>query len=460
MLPASLSFRLALAYVGLFAGSVALLAGLTYWVSIRMPLTAAEDQVRREAAALADIYILDGRAALATRLEARARTPDASKAFHAFVAPDGSIVTANLPSWPMRPAAGWLRIEADIYADGDEDDHEALTLDRRFDDGARLLVGRDIEQIDENEEILRAIAAWVIGSTLALGLIGGALMSRVIGRRIEAITDAARHVMDGNLSGRVPTRGSGDDFDRLGEVLNRMLGRIEGLLESVRRVSDNVAHELRTPLTRLRATLEELSRASDDSRPSLLAEAVAEADRLETVFDAVLRIARIESGRHGAQMNPVDLSAVVRDAAELYAPAAEGKGQTFETAVAPGLTVWGDRDLLFQAVCNLIDNAVKYAPANGAVSIAAQREEGDISIVVSDNGPGIAEPDRNRVTERFYRVDTTAAAAGAGLGLSLVSAVVDQHRSSLQFDDARPGLVVKWSLPSLQDAPTPSGKAP
>lgn len=447
MRPASLSFRLALAYAGLFAASVALLAALSYWVSIRIPLAAAEDQVRLEATALADIYILDGRNALVQRLDARAKRPDKSKAFHAFIAPDGSVVTANLPSWPRRPTVGWLRIEADIYADGDEDDHEALTLDRRFDDGARLLVGRDIEPIDEKEEMLRAIAAWVIGMTLLLGLIGGALMSRVIGQRIETITQAARRVMEGNLSGRVPTRGSGDDFDRLGEVLNQMLGRIEESVASVRRVSDNVAHELRTPLMRLRATLEAFADAPGESREPLLAEAMAEAERLETVFHAVLRIARIESGRHGGEMRRTDLTALLADAAELYAPAAQERGQTLTTDVASGLAVQGDRDLLFQAICNLIDNAIKYAPLEGHISIVARSNGPDIAILIADDGPGIPEADRDRVTERFYRVDATVDAAGAGLGLSLVAAVAERHRSSLRFEDAEPGLCVTWTLP-------------
>jgi signal transduction histidine kinase len=452
MLRSSLSFRLALAYVGLFAASVVLIAALTYWVTIRMPLTAAETQVRREASELADAYVREGRDALVRRLEGRMRDPDPKRAFHALILPGGVVASANLPSWPVKPTSGWLRIEADIYADGDENDHEALTIDRTFDDGGRLLVGRDIESIDDAEEMLQSAAAWVIGSTFILGLCGGALMSRVIGRRIESISEAARGVMEGNLSGRVPMFGSGDDFDRLAEVLNRMLSRIESLVESVRRVSDSVAHELRTPLTRLHATLEDLAKAQDDARPQLISDAIAEAEQLTIVFDAVLRISRIESGRHPREPKAVDVSSLLTDAAELYAPAAEAREQRLEAAIEPGLCVSGDRDLLFQAMCNLLDNAVKYAPEEGRIRLSGKRSGPQVVIVVADDGPGIAEQHRGRVTERFFRINSTASTEGAGLGLSLVAAIVDHHGSTLEFADSDPGLKAIWTLPSCDAA--------
>jgi signal transduction histidine kinase len=277
-------------------------------------------------------------------------------------------------------------------------------------------------------------------------------MSRVIGRRIESISEAARGVMEGNLAGRVPMLGSGDDFDRLAEVLNDMLNRIENLVESVRRVSDSVAHELRTPLARLHATLDDLAKAPEVSRPQLIADAIAEAEQLTVVFDAVLRISRIESGRHARQVEAVDVSGLLTDAAELYAPASEAREQVLETEIEPGLRVAGDRDLLFQAICNLLDNAVKYAPEKGRIRLSGKRGGSHIVIFITDDGPGIPEQHRNRVTERFYRVDSTASIEGAGLGLSLVAAVAEHHRSTLEFTDAAPGLSAIWTLPASDAA--------
>lgn len=442
-LPASLPFRLALVYVLLFAGSTAFLAGVTYLIVIKRPFIEAQELVRREADDLADTYVVEGQQALVARLEARERHSDPRKAFHLFIAPGGKVVTTNLPSWPQ-PSNGWLRVEADLYADGEEDDHEALSLDHVFEDGARLLVGRDIEDITDSELSLRQAASWIIGVATLLGLGGGALIGRVISRRLDVVASAARRVIGGDLSGRVPTRGTGDDFDQLSATLNHMLDRIEELMESVRRVSDNVAHELRTPLSRLRGNLEALAQSGASGETGLLEDTIGEAGRLEAIFDAVLRIARIESGRHAVEAGPVDLSTLLADAAELYQPAAEDRGQHLHVDVEPGLTVAGDRDLIFQAICNLLDNAIKYGPVGGEVALSARRGPAGIEITVADDGPGIAEEERRRVTERFYRAPATADTPGYGLGLSLVAAVAERHRSALSFLDGNPGLLVRW----------------
>jgi signal transduction histidine kinase len=217
-----------------------------------------EERVRAEVSDLVGLHQAEGLAGITTRLEARARAGGSRLPYHALIGPDGTVLTANLPSWPNARDATWLRLEADLYEEGDEVDHEALAMDIGLADGSRLLVGRDIEDIDELEEKLLTAVVGVVGSALLLGLIGGLLMSMAIGTRIAAVTGAARRVMDGDLSGRVPVRGSGDDFDRLNATLNDMLARIGQLFDSVRRVSDSVAHELRTPLSRLRARLESL----------------------------------------------------------------------------------------------------------------------------------------------------------------------------------------------------------
>ena len=444
----SLTFRLALVYLALFSASVAVLLAITWWTSVARPLEDVRTAVAREADALADTYILDGPAALTAQLRRRAATISERKAFHAFVAADGT-TTANLPSWPERSGDGWRRFEADLYVDGDEEDHEALVYEQHFRDGARLFVGRDIEDIDEREELIEQLMLWGAVAVVILGLAGGLLMSVAVGRRIETVTATARQVIAGDLSGRVPTRGSGDDFDRLGDTLNDMLARIEALVEAVSRVSDSIAHELRTPLARLQAELEELGDEEDPAeRRRLVEAATAEAARLQATFDALLRIARLESGRHAIKRQPVELARLLDDASEFYAPEAEARGMTLNVCCDSGVAVDGDANLLFQAVTNLLDNALKHAPAGSRVTVAARREAGATVVEVADDGPGIPETHRAKVTERFYRVPGSEARDGIGLGLTLVAAIARAHGAALEMADNRPGLAVRLRFPA------------
>ena len=441
----SLSFRLALVYAGLFTASVCLLGGVFYWAAIANPLREVRDQLAAEGEAFASLYRRGGAEALVPRLERRAGDPSPRLAYHALLRPDGSAVASNLPSWPHAHTARWIRIEADIAREGDEDEYEALALDLPLGDGARLLIGRDIEDLDELEEGVRETLIWLLPTLLLLTLAGGALMSRAIGRRIEAVAGTARRVIAGDLSERIPLGAARDDFARLAETLNLMLDRIEASLEAVRRVSDAVAHELRTPLMRLKASLVELE-ADPAAGPERLRQAIDEADRLHAIFDALLRISRIESARHAAEISKVDLSELLEDAVDYYQPAAEARDQTLTPAIEPGLATRGDRDLLFQAVSNLLDNAVKFTPDGGTISVCAQGEAEAILVAVADNGSGIDEEHRAKLAERFFRAPDAEGVPGLGLGLSVVQAVAAHHRSTLRFVANDPGLRVEWRL--------------
>lgn len=443
----SFTFRLALLYLGLFGISIALILGGIWWFGIARPLAAIQGRIAVESEALARTYQVGGAAPLVAALAARTAAPSGQRPFHVFVAPDGRLVAANLATWPRRPGDGFVQIEADVYVGGEEFDHVALLLDRSFADGARLLVGRDVEFLDDRSELIEDAAIWIAIITLILGIIGGLLMSLAVGRRVEAVGRTARRVIDGELGERVPVRGTGDDFDQLAETLNAMLDRIETLIDQVRRVSDSVAHELRTPLTRLRADLEDLHQADGADRQRLLDQAVGEAARLQSLFDALLRIARIESGRHGDGIRSVDLSALLADVADYHQPAIEEAGQGFDVAIDDGLVVEADPDLLFQAIANLLDNAMKHAPAGGRIALTGTATDGAVTITVADNGPGIPPEHLSRVTERFYRAPETAAAPGAGLGLSLVAAVAQLHHAELWLSDNLPGLAVELRLP-------------
>jgi signal transduction histidine kinase len=443
----SLAFRLMCLYMVLFTLLAFALLGVHYWTTIHAPYQNIKKRVTAEAADLATMHDTRGVAALQDALQTRLAAGGARRPYHALIAADGKVITTNLPEWPEHSTKHWVRLSEYVHEDGETQDFEPLLRDHVFADRTRLLVGRDIEDIDELEEKLLSVALGVFVTGAALGLLGGWLLSRTIARRIGDVTRIASQVMEGDLSGRIAIAGQSDDFDRLNAVLNEMLARIENLVESVRRVSDNVAHELRTPLARLRTTLEPLRSSNQQISPLQIEDLLADVAALERTFDAVLRIARIENARQDLETAPLNLATMIHDAAELYGPAADDRALQLKVSVPQSLPVCGDRDLLFQALCNLIDNAIKYTPHGGKVSVAARLEDGAVEVSVCDTGPGIPAAHLPHVTERFYRVPDTAAEPGTGLGLSLVAAVAARHQSRLLFEEGSPGLVVRWFFP-------------
>jgi len=401
-------------------------------------------RVEAEAGEIGAVYRESGIAAAKAALERRAHRPAARVPFHVLVAPDGEIVSANLPSWPPRPGRDLTVIEADRFVDGFEIDHSAIVRDRAMPDGGRLIVGRDVQDIVDDEDLLRTGAIWMLCGTLALGLTGGWLMSRAIGKRIDMVASTALQVMEGDLSGRVQVRGTNDDFDRLGVTLNLMLSRIESLFEAVRRVSDNVAHELRTPLARLAGKLEVLEHdlGDDPAARRAVSEAIVEANRLRQIFAALIRISRLEGGRAAAQVQRTDVVQLLEDVVEFYQPEAERRGIDLVLDARRPLVADLDLDLVFQAMSNLLDNALKHVPDGSRVEVRAGRQGRDLLLAVSDNGPGLAPADLARVTEPFYRAEGSAGVPGEGLGLSMVAAIAQVHGARIVFADNRPGLSV------------------
>jgi signal transduction histidine kinase len=309
-----------------------------------------------------------------------------------------------------------------------------------------------------------------------LALVGGGLLSRSMGRRIGDINETIAEIMSGDLARRIPPGESGDDFDQLIDNLNRMLDRIEHLMEGVRQVSDNIAHDMRTPLARLRNRLETLRHMqpqsgtvsgvapsvdsglpdnssplsadpAPDERRQVVEEALADADTMLAAFNALLRIARIESGARRAAFGEIDVTAVAGDVVELYEPLAEEKQQTIDVNMEHGVTIRGDRDLLFQALANLLDNAIKYTPAGGRIRMDLESAGQEARITIADSGPGIPLAAREKVFQRFYRLDDSRGSTGSGLGLSLVQAVVQLHGGSVALGDNEHGLRVEVSLP-------------
>jgi signal transduction histidine kinase len=298
---------------------------------------------------------------------------------------------------------------------------------------------------------VRRAFLWGTAIVALAGLAGGLLASRALLHRIDSVTQASRTIMAGSLSGRLPVSSAGDEFDRLAEGLNAMLERIERLMIGLREVSDNIAHDLKTPLTRLRNRAETAlaAPAGADQRPAL-EQTIEEADGLIRTFNALLAIARLEAGQGSESFAALDLAAVAREAAELYEPVAEEAGFGLDVEVAAAPAVLGDRQLIGQAIGNLIDNAMKYGRTGGAAAsriLLRIESGGEARIIVADHGPGIPPADRERALKRFVRLEASRSAPGSGLGLSLVAAVARLHGGSLKLEDNRPGLRVIIALP-------------
>jgi signal transduction histidine kinase len=266
-------------------------------------------------------------------------------------------------------------------------------------------------------------------------------MSRNLLRRLDQTNSSAAEIMAGNLTRRLPVSRAGDEFDSLAKNLNRMLDRIERLMKGMREVTDSVAHDLRSPLNRLRNRLEGmLKHLPQEAEASEMESAIGEIDRLIATFNSLLLIAEAEAGLERSAMQRVDLSALARDVCELYAPVAEEGGLSLDTELAPPIEIDGNWNLLSQALANLVDNAIKYTPAGGRVTIATGRNNGGAVLSVADTGPGIPEEDRTRALERFVRLEASRNSAGSGLGLSLVAAVARLHEARLELSDNHPGL--------------------
>ncbi len=320
--------------------------------------------------------------------------------------------------------------------------------------GMLLVVGRDVvERRGFSAIIVQSFLLGVLGIIVFSTIAGGITARRVL-RRIDAIRDTSTKIMSGNLSERVPVTRRNDEFDGLATNLNAMLDRIEQLLQGLKEVTDNVAHDLKTPLTRLRNQAESALRegASDQSRQQALETTIAESDRLIQTFNALLMIARVEAGAPSGALSDIDVSAIVADVAELYGPVAEDENILVETAIVPAVHLRANRELIGQAMVNLLENAVKYAKpegeGQGRITVGLRQAGDRVLIEVADNGPGIAEPDRKRVIERFVRLEKSRSESGSGLGLSLVNAVARLHGGSFRVEDNAPGVRAVIDLPA------------
>jgi signal transduction histidine kinase len=454
------TFKLTLVYLTVFALFAAFLLGYFAFNTRRLITEQITDTVNAEITGLSEQYRLGGIRRLVIVVDTRARRPGSSLYLVTTFAGEALAgnVTALAPG--ILDSPGWTET---VYRRLDETeapehpDHTALVQVFQLPGGFRLLVGRDLDERERLYHIVLSAGRWSVALVIVLGLAGGLFVTRRVLRRVDAMTETTRTIMAGDLGGRLPVAGTGDELDRLAENLNVMLERIEALMYGLKEVSDNIAHDLKTPLTRLRNRSEEALRTakSEGEYRAALEGTIEDSEGLIRTFNALLMIARAESGQARDDMSEFDAAEIAHDVGELYEPLAEQKGIALKVEADTPAKVKGNRELVSQALANLVDNAIKYTEprdlvANGATPEIVVRalSEGDrILLTVADSGPGIPEADRGRVVERFVRLEQSRSQPGSGLGLSLASAVARLHGGDLTLEDNHPGLISVIALP-------------
>jgi signal transduction histidine kinase len=448
------AIRLALRYALYYALLITLGLGILYFTISRYVDAQTAASLEHELARLAEIDHNSGRDQLITVIRANQRhSSSESQRYYLLQSPDGKTLAGNLAHWPAHFTASnhvrnvWVEDPHINVHDADRDAYWPM-IATKLSDGSRLLVAQSVKQAEDLQEVILGTMALILTVSVGLALTMGWLLGRKLLQRIDAINTTAQRVTAGELSGRVALSGQHDEFDELGGHLNTMLERVEKLLVGMHQVTDNIAHDLRRPLARMRNRIEVTLLESRDPDEYLRAldETLQDCDELIHTFNALLEIAQAEAGSVRGEWKSIDLSTLLQDLGDLYLDQAEAQGKHLSLDIEPGLMLTGNRHLLAQAVGNLLDNAFKHTPDSTEIRLEAQRKDGKILITVSDNGPGIASEQRNKVLERFVRLESDRSTTGSGLGLSLVRAAAELHKAELRLEDNHPGLRVSLIL--------------
>jgi signal transduction histidine kinase len=453
------AFKLTLVYLTVFALFAVFLLAYFAWNTRRLITEQITQTVDAEITGLAEQYRQGGIRRLVFVVDARSRRPGSSLYLVTTRAGEGLAGNVGSLATGILEKSGWTETAYRRLDDPDGVEHHALVRVFQLPGGFRLLVGRDLEERERLYDIVLAAGRWSLAIVIVLGVAGGFFVTRRVLKRVDAMTETTRKIMDGDLAGRLPNAGTGDELDRLATNLNAMLERIEALMHGLKEVSDNIAHDLKTPLTRLRNRCEEALRLAEDESQyrAALESTIEESEALIRTFNALLMIARAESGQARDGMTAIDAAEIARGVGELYEPLADDKGIHLKVEAPAAAPVHGNRELISQALANLVDNAIKYgAGINGAdaeIVVTASGEGDRILLAVADSGGGIPAADRGRAVERFVRLEQSRSQPGSGLGLSLASAVARLHGGELKLEDNHPGLRTVISLPRAESAP-------
>ena len=435
----SYTARLAALYAALFGVSVTALGMVTLFATHAALEAQFEARIRAESRAMVQEYKTEGLTGITEAIHERDLMP--GELDYGLTGP-GGLKAGRLVGASSQP--GWTVLRLPVRADGVEA-LRVFTTD--LPDGLQLKVGDNMERTQALDRVVLRVFAMAFVAILVLGAVGGYGLSRGIRGRVAAITGTAEAIIDGDLSRRVAIDGDQDDLGSLALTFNRMLDRIAALMESVRHVSSDIAHDLRTPLTRLRNRLEAGLTSPASARTELLEAALADLDAILMTFAALLRIAQIESGARRTGFREVDLTVIASDVAEAFSPSAEEGGRRLILEAAGAVMIEGDGELLTQMLVNLVENALRHTGPNAAITVKVARAGRAASLSVADNGPGVPDAERERLFDRFYRLERSRATPGSGLGLALVAAVAKLHGAEVSLAAAQPGLEVRVSFP-------------
>jgi signal transduction histidine kinase len=437
-------FRISMVYSIAFALGAAALLGAVYFAVSQVVDGSTDNLIEAEVQGLREQVLVLSRSDFIELIEQRSQDQDVRGAVYLMVDPQLRPVAGNVPAWPKIAAdqGKWIQFKVSVPFGDETREHEMRAQRFPLPGGYRMLVGHDVqERQDVKNLMMRGLVAAVV-LTMLLGLGGGIWMGRRILAQAGAISAVATQIMRGDLSQRLPVRDAEDEINTLAREINGMLDKIEQLTLGMRTVLDSAAHDLRTPLNRLQASAEaamsQLAPASPERR--VLERVTTEVDRMRSTLDALLRIALAETGTVAREA--VDLSELVASMVELYAPVSEERGIRLDSSVIPGVQVQGSRQLLAQALANLLDNAIKFTPEHGHIRVYLRQAGSGPEVIVEDDGPGIPADKREIVLGRRVRLDQARKLPGSGLGLSLVAAVTKLHGARLVLDDAGPGLRV------------------
>jgi signal transduction histidine kinase len=452
----SSTLKISFIYVLVFSCAIFGVLVYVYWSTVAYLDEMLDQSVKTETAALIETFSRSGRIGLMSQINARI----SDKFFDSWVylLTDKSLgyVAGNLKSWPTAALVEqeWREFTPADWHGEPSKPPLLRAVDQVLPDGYHLLVGRKLHDLARYRDDILISLIWVAGSFLILAAAAGISTSRRSVARIEAINATSRKIIETGLGGRIPLRGTGDEWDGLAQNLNSMLDRIEDLVETNRQVSHNVAHDLRTPLTRVRGRLERAynQQLVAEEYRALIGGVIADLDEILRIFSSLLRIAQIETRDRVAGFRDIDLTGIVREVAELFDPTAEESGVRMQLSAGDRVHVIGDRDLLFDAISNLVDNAIKHGGRNGRVMVAVAQARHSALLSIADCGPGIPIGERTHVLRRFYRLEGSRNSPGSGLGLSLVAAVAHLHGARIAMADNSPGLRVELHFPKPETA--------
>lgn len=449
----STGWRFALVFAVMLVISTAGSSWFVWWATAGLINRQTEESIQADAEGFSDAWRRGGVLALIGLIDERLAQNVEDGALYLLVDARGGRVYGNLERWPVEIH------RLDIFAEVLVNKAGVATLARahgyQLQNGFRLLIGREIAVRAQLRTLLTDALIWTLAIVAGVALLGGRIVRNLFQASIANVSVTASAIAVGDLTRRVRRSGRGDELDQLADVINDMLDRISRLMDGVRQVSNAIAHDLRTPIARARSRLEEASlRAkTPDELHAAIDRAIADLDGVANIFQALLRISEIEAGSRRSSFAILDAEPPLRDVAELYEVIAEERGVTLELRLTGPLRLLGDLALIQQAVTNLVDNALKFAPPGSTVSIEGTREGEGVRISVADQGPGIPENERGRAVERFYRGEAARNTPGSGLGLALVSAVAQLHGGLLRLEDAGPGLRATLNFPP--DATSP-----